>query len=193
LGRRLNRYKNDLDYQSVIIPHSSGEEDRIIYLSSDMTEYSVSNVIQQLFSLSKRDPKKPIHLVVSSYGGEIDSMFSLYDAMKFISCPVLTVGLGKIMSASVLILAAGQKNKRLIGSNARVMIHPIWGGSSGNVFEQRNEQKEMERLQEQMDKLLAKETGQSYKEIQKLMSKGHDFYLTAEDAIKIGIADKTIG
>ena len=97
------------------------------------------------------------------------------------------------MSASVLILAAGQKNKRLIGSNARVMIHPIWGGSSGNVFEQRNEQKEMERLQEQMDKLLAKETGQSYKEIQKLMSKGHDFYLTAEDAIKIGIADKTIG
>ena len=184
---------NPVDMGNLIpyMPHQ--DEDRIIYLAADMTEYSITNVINQIFVLAKRDAKKPIYLLINSYGGEIDSMFALYDAIKLIEAPIHTIALGKVMSAGVLILASGKRGERSIGANCRVMIHSILGGNYGNVFEQQNNMSEMNRLQKLMEKCLAKETGQTKKKIHKIMKKGQDKYLTAEEAKDLGIVDKIIG
>jgi ATP-dependent Clp protease protease subunit len=120
-------------------------------------------------------------------------MFSLYDTIKFLPCPVHTIALGKVMSAGVLLLASGVKGKRMIGGSARIMIHPISGGVLGNVFEAMNEMKEFERLQSLMVSALMNETKMKKEEIDKLMKAGHDFFLTPEQAIHMGIVDKIIG
>ena len=136
---------------------------------------------------------KPIHLVISTYGGSVDEMFSLYDTIKFLPCPVHTIALGKVMSAGVLLLASGIKGKRMIGRSARIMIHPISGGVIGNVFEAMNEMKEFTRLQDLMTNALLSETTMKKEEIDDLMKAGHDCFLTPEQAVKLGIVDKIIG
>jgi ATP-dependent Clp protease protease subunit len=165
---------------------------RIVVLHGDVNEHTISHVIVQLLQLANQN-NKPIHLVISTYGGSVDEMFSLYDTIKFLPCPVHTIALGKVMSAGVLLLASGVKGKRAIGRNARIMIHPISGGVFGNVFEAVNEVKEHERLQSLMTDALLRETKMSREEIEKIMESGHDCYITPEQAIKMGIVDHFIG
>lgn len=165
---------------------------RIVVLHGDVNEHSISTVIMQLLYLANISTE-PIHLVVSTYGGSIDEMFSLYDTIKFLPCPVHTIGLGKVMSAGVLLLAAGVKGSRLIGRSARIMMHPVSGVASGNVFEVINESQEHKRLHDLMTSALEKETKIKSSDINKIMKSGHDYYVTAEEAIKLGIADKIVG
>jgi ATP-dependent Clp protease protease subunit len=120
-------------------------------------------------------------------------MFTLYDTIKFLPCPVHTIALGKVMSAGVLLLASGTKGKRMIGRSARIMMHPVSGGAVGNVFEVMNDTKEYKRLQTQMVDSIVRETKSSREEIQKIMTSGHDCYILPEQAIKMGIVDKIIG
>ncbi len=185
---------------------SSGEQDvyeqlmlsqqpdnsRIVVLHGDVNEHTISAVIGQLLHLANLS-RKPIHLVVSTYGGSVDEMFSLYDAIKFLPCPVYTIALGKVMSAGVLLLAAGEKGKRLIGRSARIMMHPVAGGMYGNVFEILNESKEHHRLHDLMITALEAETNMKRDDIENIMKAGHDFYITADEAIKRGIVDKIVG
>jgi len=172
---------------------SQVDNTRIVYLHSEVSEHSIANVIAQLLHLANLN-RNPIYLVVSTYGGSVDEMFSLYDILKFLPCPVHTVGLGKVMSAGVLLLASGVKGKRLIGASARIMIHPISGGVMGNIFEMENETKEARRLQELMVSALVKETKMSKEKVEKdFMRPMLDYFLTPEDAIKLGIVDKIIG
>jgi ATP-dependent Clp protease protease subunit len=165
---------------------------RIVVLHGDVTEHTISAVIVQLLDLANQN-HKPIHLVISTYGGSVDEMFSLYDTIKFLPCPVHTIALGKVMSAGVLLLASGVKGKRMIGRSARIMIHPISGGAIGTVFDVMNEAKEHARLQELMMDALVKETKISKKKVQEIMKVGHDCYLTPDEAIKLGIVDKIVG
>jgi ATP-dependent Clp protease protease subunit len=165
---------------------------RIVILHGDVNEHSISNVIIQLLHLATIN-HDPINLIVSTYGGSVDEMFSLYDTIKFLPCEVHTVALGKVMSAGVLLLASGVKGKRLIGSSARIMIHPVSGGSYGNVFEIENESNESRRLHNLMIDALVKETKIKKSEITKMMETGRDHYLTPQDAIRLGIVDKIIG
>lgn len=195
MGRPINNYSkskssgvDDVYY----VAQSSGADDRLVVLHGEVNEHSISNVIVQLLHLANQN-HRPIHLVISTYGGSVDEMFSLYDTIKFLPCPVHTIALGKVMSAGVLLLASGVKGKRMIGSSARIMIHPISGGVLGNVFEAMNEMKEFERLQELMVCALMKETKLKKEEVDKLMKAGHDFFLTPEQAIQMGIVDKIIG
>lgn len=169
-----------------------GGDARIVYMAGDVDENSISQVIAHMLGLATVDDK-PIQFVISTYGGAVDEMFSLYDVIKFLPCPINTIGLGKIMSAGVLLLAAGQKGKRLLGQNSRLMIHPISGGTRGNIFEVMNETTEMKRMQDLMTDLLRKETKMSKAEIDKIMKAGHDHYITPDQALKYGIVDKIIG
>jgi ATP-dependent Clp protease protease subunit len=169
-----------------------GADARLVVLHGEVNEQSICNVIVQLLQLANQN-HKPIHLVLSTYGGSVDEMFSLYDTIRFLPCPVHTIALGKVMSAGVLLLASGVKGKRMIGRSARIMIHPISGGIGGNVFEAMNEMKEFERLQELMSTALQNETTMKKEEIDSLMKAGHDCFLTPEQAIKMGIVDKIIG
>lgn len=168
------------------------DNSRVIHLTGDVTEHNIAAVIAQLLHLGNSS-SRPIHLVISTYGGSIDEMFSLYDTIKFLPCPVHTVGLGKVMSAGVLLLASGVKGKRLIGSSARVMMHPVSGGIFGNVFEIINETKEHKRLHDLMVAALEKETKMTPKTLNGIMNSGSDYYVTPEEAIKLGIVDKIIG
>ena len=168
------------------------DNSRIVVLHGDVNEHTISAVIGQLLVLANQS-RKPIHMVVSTYGGSVDEMFSLYDTIKFLPCPVHTIALGKVMSAGVLLLAAGEKGKRLIGRSARIMMHPVQGGAIGNVFEVLHETKEHQRLHNLMVSALESETKMKRSEIEKIMKAGHDFYITAEEAIKLGIVDRTVG
>lgn len=183
--------KNSEDEMQIASVHA-GDSARLVVLHGDVNESSISMVVAQLLHLASQN-HKPIHLVISTYGGSVDEMFTLYDTIKFLPCPVHTIALGKVMSAGVLLLASGAKGKRMIGRSARIMIHPVSGGVMGNVFEVIADTKEHKRLQDQMVNAIVKETKCSKVEIEKIMSSGHDFYLLPEQAIKLGIVDKIIG
>lgn len=178
--------------EQIFLPPMQQSNDRIVYLSGEVNEHTISNVIVQLLAMANQS-HKPIHLVVSTYGGSVDEMFSLYDAIKFLPCPVYTIGLGKIMSAGVLLLASGQKGKRQIGRSARVMVHPISSGFAGNIFELQAEVGEAQRLQNLMVQCLSDETKMNVDLVRKMMKTGHDNYITPTEAIKLGIVDKLIG
>jgi len=194
MGRPINAYNGKSNGADDVyyVSQPSATEDRLVVLHGEVNEHSISNVIVQLLHLANQN-HRPIHLVISTYGGSVDEMFSLYDTIKFLPCPVHTIALGKVMSAGVLLLASGVKGKRMIGSSARIMIHPISGGVLGNVFEAMNEMKEFERLQALMVSALMNETQMKKEEIDKLMKAGHDFFLTPQQAVKVGIVDKIIG
>lgn len=184
--------KNNYDDSLQAIAVTSGDAARLVVLHGDVNEASISLVVAQLLALASQN-HKPIHLVISTYGGSVDEMFMLYDTIKFLPCPVHTVALGKVMSAGVLLLATGAKGHRMIGRSARIMIHPVSGGVHGNVFEVMNDTKEHKRLQDQMVDAIVKETNCDRKEIEKIMNSGHDYYVLPEQAIKLGIVDKIIG
>lgn len=169
------------------------DNSRMVFLHGEVSEGAVAQVIAQMLHLASVS-LKPIYLVVSTYGGSIDEMFSLYDAINFLPCPVHTVGLGKVMSAGVVLLAAGVKGKRLIGSTSRIMMHPISSGMFGNVFELENQTKEARRLQALMVDVLSKETKMSRRKLEGIIMKPMlDYYVTPQEAVELGIADKVIG
>jgi len=178
--------------EQVVVMQQQDDNSRTVVLHGDVNEHTISSVIIHLLQLASTN-HKPIHLIVSTYGGSVDEMFSLYDTIKFLPCPVHTVALGKVMSAGVLLLASGTKGKRMIGRSARIMIHPISGVVHGNVFEVINESNEYQRLQTLMVDALEKESKMSKHQITDIMKSGNDFYITPEQAIKFGIVDKIIG
>ena len=187
MGREFNNH----DVKNVSIAGTQSiapnDEDRIIYLTGEICESSIAQAAATIFSLAAKDNESPIWLFIDTYGGSIDSMFSLYDTIKFVSCPIHTVGLGKIMSAGVLLLASG--DKRYIGASARVMIHSIRTGMHGDIFEHRNQLNELNRLQEFFEEKLTNEIGESAKKINEIMNRKVDTFLSAKEAIELGIAD----
>lgn len=171
------------------------DESRTVYLIGDITEEMIRATVERIVMLSERDPMNPITLLISTYGGSVDDTFTLYDLMKYIPTPIHTVGLGKIMSAGCLLLAAGKKGYRKLGKNARMMYHCGWDYVGGNVFGMRAHLEAFERQEKQFDKMFAKETGLTIKQIEDLYEKDgptYDHYISAEDALKLGIVDELI-
>ena len=137
----------------------------------------------------------PIEFFISSYGGGAADMFAVYDMIRSLKkqdFDIITVGLGKVMSAGVLLLASGTDGKRKIGANCRVMIHGVISGQHGNLHDLENEMEESRFTQRQYIKALAKETNMTEKYIKKLMDKKLNVYLNAEEAVDLGIADLII-
>jgi ATP-dependent Clp protease protease subunit len=164
---------------------------RIIMLTGEIDEAPITITIAHLFNLAKQDPVKPIHLVINTYGGSVDDMLALYDAIQFVSCPVHTLGLGKIMSAGIFLLAAGKKGHRQIGKNARCMYHMMYGSYyDATVLDQESELEECKRMQGQINKLLIKHTGLTDEDLDEWMELKKDIYITPQEAIEWGIADK---
>ena len=135
--------------------------------------------------------ERPIHFYISTYGGNADDMFALYDLMRIIreETEIHTIGLGKVMSAGVLILAAGTKGKRYIGRNCRVMLHAVMGGNQGSLHDMMNEMDAIEQLQQMYIECLVKETKMTESTIKKMLERKINIYLSAEEAVEHGIAD----
>jgi len=178
-----------------MLTQSQSPDMRIITLYGDVNEQSISTTIEKLIWLDSQS-HKDIHLITSTYGGVIHDMMALYDTcmlLKSHGTQVCTVGIGKIMSAGVLILACGAKGKRLIGRTTTVMMHVASGGTVGNVFEMVNEVTEAKRINDLMVELLVENTKMTKSYIEEMFSKKLDKYIDAEKAIELGIADKIIG
>ena len=133
----------------------------------------------------------PIDFYVSTHGGSATEMFAIYDAMRSIRdiTPIRTHGLGKVMSAGVLLLAAGTKEDRRIGKYCRIMIHGVVAGQHGFIADVENEFAETKNTQKMYIKALSEETSMNEKYIKKLLSKNKNIYLDAEEAVNLGIAD----
>lgn len=171
----------------------SDRTSRTVFLSRDVTEDSIRDVMEQLVDLADEDHKKPIVLVVNTLGGDVYETMALYDLIKYIQTPVHTVGLGKIMSAGALILACGTKGHRKIGNNAMLMYHAGREGAFGDIWEQERLLKEFKRQERQYDELVASETGLTYEQVLALYANDRlDNYLPAHKAIELGFADKLI-
>lgn len=181
------------------------EESRIIGLFGDVAEETCAEVITNLLILSNRGeiPKNerkdkhshpPIEFYVNTHGGSASDMFAIYDMMRQIrkKCEIHTIGMGKIMSAGVLLLAAGTKGKRKIGAHARVMIHSVLGGTEGPLHNIQNEFDEIKFVQQAYTKALIKETDLTAKGMDDLLKRHVNIYLSAEEAVKYGIADEVI-
>ena len=134
---------------------------------------------------------KPIEFVVSTYGGSASEMFGVYDVMRVMKeeIPIHTFGVGKVMSAGVLLLAAGTKGERRIGANCRVMIHGILAGQHGYLPDIENEFEEAKFTQQNYINSLAAETNMKPAYIRKLMQRKSNVYISAKEAVELGIAD----
>ena len=177
---------------------------RKVMLYGDITEESSLELIGSLFSIKEFDRTpdvendgyiyEPFELYISTYGGSASDMFAIYDIMRQIreECDISTIGVGKVYSAGTLLLAAGTKGKRKIGKNCRVMIHDIVSGTSGSLHDLKNELKEINMIQKQYISMMARETNMTEREIRNLIKKKINVYLTAEQAVEMGIADEVI-
>ena len=197
----------------IVLPPMTGgssqdKKPRIIPLIGDVSERMALEVISGLVTLRETGIKKvlsdptdinseivekqlPIEMIVSTFGGSALDMFGICDMMKVVEqdCPIITTGIGKVMSAGVLILASGTKGARQIGRNTRVMIHSIVGGTHGDMHSIENEVEEMKWIQERYIDVLASETYMTKRMIRKLLSKKVNIYLDAQQAVDYGIAD----
>ena len=133
-----------------------------------------------------------IEMFISTPGGNADDMFAIYDVMRLVKdeCDIKVTGVGKVMSAGVLLLAAGTKGKRRIGKNCRVMIHSVIGGHVGPMHQMLNEVTEFKKIQDQYLNALVQETNMSKIYLNRLLKKKVNVYLTAEEAVELGIADE---
>ena len=147
--------------------------------------------IMQSLSAEESDPFE-FEFLISTLGGTASDMFALYDTMRTVreTCEITTRGMGKVMSAGVLLLAAGTKGKRLVGANCRLMLHSVVSGHMGELYSLENELEEVQWTQKQYIKALADETNMTEKYIKNLLNRKVNVYLTAEEAVEYGIADE---
>ena len=191
--------KNDKEADKIIEELLSPKREiRTMALFGDVDEEKALDMIVGLLTLTdfseKEPPYDPIKFYISTYGGSADEMFSVYDMMSLLKkeCEIETIGLGKVMSAGTLLLAAGTKGKRKIGRHCRVMIHAVAAGSVGELHDIENEVKSIKHIQELYINTLARETQMTKRTIQKLLDRRVNVYLTAEEAVEYGIADMII-
>jgi ATP-dependent Clp protease protease subunit len=162
--------------------------ERIIFLWGPIDDHVASIVIAQLLFLESEDSKKDISLYVNSPGGSVTSALAMLDTMNHIKCDVSTVCVGMAASAGAVILSAGKKGKRFILPNAEVMIHQPSGGAEGQATDIEITAKHIIKTRERLNKILAKNTGQSMAQIEKDVER--DFFMTPEEAKRYGIVDK---
>ena len=166
----------------------------LIYGMLALKEYGRLPDEEQPKGKNKKQLYEPFEFYLSTNGGSASDMFAIYDVMRQIrkDCEIHTIGIGKVMSAGVLLLAAGTRGKRKIGKHCRVMIHSVLAGSEGPLHNLENELEEIKWTQQRYIEALIAETKMSQATINKLLQKHVNIYLSAEEAVKYGIADEVI-
>jgi ATP-dependent Clp protease protease subunit len=164
------------------------EEQRIIMLTGEIDEKKAQQFMRFLVLLSNKDPVSHITIYISTYGGDMYEMNAMYDAMRLAKCPIHTIGIGKVMSAGVLLLAAG--DRRSITENTSTMMHQVNTELHGTVSDLSIEVKHTKALQDAMYRLYSKYTGRSIKQIE--IDLKSDKYLTAQEVVDYGIVDEIL-
>ncbi len=165
-------------------------KERICFLGTPIDDTVSNLMIAQLLHLESEDPDKDISIYINSPGGEITGLFAIYDTMQFIKCDVQTICVGQAASAAAVLLAAGAKGKRYVLPHARILIHQPHGGASGQAVDIEIQAKEIIRMRELLDELLAHHTGQLVDKI--AHDTDRDFIMSAPEAKEYGIVDEVI-
>ncbi len=165
-------------------------KDRIIFVGTPIDDLVSNLIIAQLLFLEAEDPDKDINLYVNTPGGIVTSGLAIYDTMEYIKPKVSTICIGQASSMGAVLLAAGEKGKRYALPHARVMIHQPLGGFQGQASDVEIQAKEMLRMKETLNEILAKHTGQSIKKIQK--DTDRDFFMSGVEAKEYGLVDEVI-
>lgn len=178
------RYERAYDIYSRLL------KDRIIFLGSEVNEASANTIVAQLLFLQAEDPNKDIFLYINSPGGSVYDALAIYDTMQYITNDVQTFGIGVQASAAAFLLSSGAKGKRFILPHSTVMIHQPSSGTRGKVTDQEIDLKESLRIKELLESIMAKNTGQSAKQVHEDMER--DRWMDAETAKKYGVVDAVV-
>ncbi len=165
-------------------------KDRIIVLGSEIDDHVASLICAQLLFLESQDPEKEINLYINSPGGSVTSGFAIYDTMQYITAPVSTVCMGMAASMGAFLLAAGEKGMRYALPNSQIMIHQPLGGYRGQATDIEIHAREILRLKERLNKIMAENTGQDIDVI--TTSTERDHFMTAEEAKALGLIDRVL-
>jgi len=165
-------------------------KDRIIFIGTPIDDYVANLIIAQMLFLQMEDPDKDINMYINTPGGVVTAGLAIYDTMQFVKPDVCTYCIGQATSMGAILLAAGTKGKRLALPNARIMMHQPWGGTQGAAADISIQAKEILRMRDRIEELLAKHTGQPLEKIKK--DTDRDYFLSAEEAKAYGIVDEVI-
>ena len=165
-------------------------QDRIVLLGGEVTDESANLIVAQLLFLQSQDAKKTINMYINSPGGSVTAGLAIYDTMQFISCPVATYCIGQAASMGAVLLTAGAKGKRFALPNARIMIHQPWGGAEGKASDIEITAKEILRLKERLNHILADHSGKSYEDV--VRDTDRDYFMSADEAAAYGLIDRVV-
>jgi len=165
-------------------------KDRIIFIGSGINDDVSNLIIAQLLFLQAEDPEKDISMYINSPGGSVTAGLAIYDTMQFLKCDVATYCVGQAASMGAVLLAAGAPKKRFSLPMARIMVHQPWGGVQGQASDISIQAKEILRMREMLNGILAHHTGKSLEMIEK--DTDRDFFMSAEEAAKYGLVDEVI-
>ncbi len=165
-------------------------KDRIVFIGSAIDDAVADTVIAQLLFLESENPEKDIYVYVNSPGGHVTSGLAIYDTMQYVKADVATMCMGQAASMGAVLLAAGAKGKRYALPHARVMIHQVLGGVEGQATDIEIHAREILRIREDLNEILARHTNQPIDKIR--VDTERDFFLKPEDALEYGLIDAII-
>lgn len=165
-------------------------KDRIIFIGTPVDDYVANLVIAQMLFLQMEDVNKDISVYINSPGGSVTSGLAIYDTIQFVKCDVATFCVGQASSMGALLLCAGIKGKRHALPNSRIMIHQPWGGIQGAAEDIARHAKEILKMRDRINEILANHTGQSLEKIQK--DTDRDYFMSSEEAKEYGLIDEVI-
>ncbi|MFA5410547.1 MAG: ATP-dependent Clp endopeptidase proteolytic subunit ClpP [Candidatus Omnitrophota bacterium] len=165
-------------------------KDRIIFIGTAIDDVVANLIIAQMLFLQMEDVNKDINIYINSPGGSVTSGLAIYDTMQFVKCDVATYCVGQATSMGALLLTAGTKGKRFTLPNSRVMIHQPWGGIQGAAEDISRHAKEILKLRDRINEILAQHTNQSLEKIQK--DTDRDYFMSAQEAKDYGLIDEVI-
>jgi len=164
-------------------------KERIIFLGGSIDDHVANLVIAQLLFLEAEDPDKDIHLYINSPGGVVTAGMAIFDTMRYIKAPVSTICVGQAASMGAVLLAAGEKGKRYSLAHSRIMIHQPLGGFQGQATDINIHAKEILRMKDELNGLLAEMTGQPFEKVE--ADTERDFFMSADEAREYGLVDST--
>ena len=165
-------------------------KDRIIFIGDAIIDVIANLVIAQMLFLQQEDPDRDINVYINSPGGIVTAGLAIYDTMQFIKPDICTYCVGQATSMGAVLLSAGTKGKRFALPNSRVMIHQPWGGVQGQAADINIQAKEILKMRDRINEILAKHTGQKLEKIQK--DTDRDYFMSANEAKEYGVIDEVI-
>ena len=165
-------------------------EDRIIFLTGEITDATANIVVAQLIYLEGKNPDKDIYLYINSPGGSVSAGLAIYDTIKYIKCDVVTICIGLAASMGAFLLSSGTKGKRYALPNSEIMIHQPLGGAQGQASDIKIQADHIIKTKHRLNKILAENSGKPYEVVEK--DTDRDNYLSAQDAKEYGLIDEVI-